>query len=342
VPHWRRNDVTREVDLVEEVARIDGVESLPATLPARRRIAAARLTHAQRVRRRAEDVLVGLGLHEIAGWSFTDRATLARLRMPEDRPAIALVNPMAETQSILRPTIAGSLLGAAAHNLARGATRVGLFESAGVYRPGDTDDGLADEHHALAGLLVGPGATVLAAKGFVEAVLGTLRVPFAVEQASDWTYLHPGKSGAVLAGGQPVGFLGELHPLVARAWDIDQPAAMFAMDAGKLAAHAPASSAYEDLTSFPALRLDLAVVVADDVPAARVVEAVRGAGGPLLADAAVFDVYRSEQLGEGRVSLALHLEFRAADRTLTDEDVAPVREAIVAALRDQVGGELRG
>ena len=99
---------------------------------------------------------------------------------------------------------------------------------------------------------------------------------------------------------------------------------------------------YEDLTSFPAVRQDLAVVVADDVPAARVLELVRGAGGALLRDAEVFDVYRGAQVGEGRASLALRLEFRAPDRTLTDEDVAQRREKIVAALREQVGGELRG
>ena len=99
---------------------------------------------------------------------------------------------------------------------------------------------------------------------------------------------------------------------------------------------------YRDLTSFPSLRQDIAVVVADDVPAQRVVDVVRAAGAPVLAGAEVFDVYRGAQLGEGRVSLALHLEFRAADRTLTDEDVAPVRERVVAALREQVAGELRG
>ncbi|MDX6655828.1 MAG: phenylalanyl-tRNA synthetase beta chain, partial [Solirubrobacteraceae bacterium] len=150
-PHVRR-DVTREADVIEEVARLDGVDKLPATLPARRRVAAARLTHAQKVRRRAEDALVGCGLFEIAGWSFTEPGVLDRLRLPADDPMRAVVtvqNPLSEAQSILRPTILGSLLDAARHNVARGMPDLGLFESGTVYRAADE---LAHEHHALAAL----------------------------------------------------------------------------------------------------------------------------------------------------------------------------------------------
>ena len=140
--------------------------------------------------------------------------------------------------------------------------------------------------------------------------------------------------------GEPVGWIGELHPLVARAWDLESAAA-FEVDLDRLVTHADPTPTYRDLTSFPALRQDLAVAVADDVPAAAVLEVVRRVGGDLLAGARVFDVYRGEQVGEGRKSLALTLEFRADDRTLTDEDVAPLRERMVAALRDDLGGELR-
>jgi phenylalanyl-tRNA synthetase beta chain len=161
-------------------------------------------------------------------------------------------------------------------------------------------------------------------------------------QASQWPFLHPGRSAEVLCGGERLGFAGEVHPLVARAWEIDRTVAAFAIDLGKVAAASPEVSEYRDLTSFPALRQDIAVVVAADVAAARVLETVRGAGGPLLQRAEVFDAYTGDQTGEGRVSLALHLEFRAPDRTLADEDVAPVREKIVAALADELGGELRG
>ncbi|HEX7609769.1 MAG TPA: phenylalanine--tRNA ligase subunit beta, partial [Solirubrobacteraceae bacterium] len=155
VPAVRRQDVTREVDLIEEVSRIDGLERLPATLPARRG-AAGRLSHAQRLRRAAEDALAGRGLHEIVGWSFTEPSLLDRLRLPADhamRAVVAVENPLSDGQSIMRPTLLGSLLDAARHNIARNGPDVAIFESGTVYRAGDGP--LADEHHALGALLSG-------------------------------------------------------------------------------------------------------------------------------------------------------------------------------------------
>jgi phenylalanyl-tRNA synthetase beta chain len=244
---------------------------------------------------------------------------------------------MSEREAIMRPAMLGSVLDAVAHNLARGATDVRLFESGRVYRLSETG-GLPEEQHLLLGVLVGDGATALGAKAHLEAVLGTLRVPFRVEQTES-PVLHPGKAGAVLSGDESIGLFGELHPLVARSWDVDGPAAAFELDLGRVAELAPVDLLYRDVTSFPVVRQDIAVVVAADVPAGRVADVVRAAGGELLEDATVFDRYG---LAGERVSLALHLVFRAPDRTLTDEDVAPVRERIVAALAAEVGGELRG
>jgi phenylalanyl-tRNA synthetase beta chain len=353
VPYWRREDVTREADLIEEIARLHGVnENLPATLPSRKG-AIGVLSPAQRIRRRAEDVLVGRGLYEIAGWSFAERALLDRLRIPQDSPlrdVVEVENPMSEAQAILRPTILGSLLDAAAANMARGHRDLGLFESAAVYRASDTQP--ADEHHALAALITGrltprswgPAtgtADVFAASALVAAVLDTLRVDWSVAPAS-WPFLHPGRSGEVRAGDVRLGFVGEVHPLVAANWDIEQPVAAFALDLGKVVDAVPAPAGYADVVSYPPLRQDLAVILPVDVPAGRAADVIRAAGGALLAGAEVFDVYTGAQAGEGRRSLAFALTFRAADRTLTDEDVAPVRDAIVAALRDELGGELRG
>jgi phenylalanyl-tRNA synthetase beta chain len=361
VPHFRRRDVTREADLVEEVARLGPLDELPATIQRNRTGRPGGLGERRRLRRRAEDVLVALGLHEIVGWSFTEPALLDRLLLPADDPlrrVVELENPLSEAQSILRPTLLGSLLDAAAHNRAREAGDLALFERGTVYRlrprGGASDGELADEHSALGVLLTGAvpppswrdpeprPADFFAAKGILEAVMGALRVHWAAEP-SPRPFLHPGRSAAVVAGDDDaVGFLGELHPRVARAWDFEEPVAVFAIDLGEILPLAEGVRTYADVTAFPALRQDLAVVVGDDVPAGHVVEVVRRAGAPVLSGAGVFDVYRGEQLGEGRVSLALHLEFRAADRTLTDEDVAPVRERVVAALRDELGGELRG
>jgi phenylalanyl-tRNA synthetase beta chain len=145
----------------------------------------------------------------------------------------------------------------------------------------------------------------------------------------------------VLVDGERVGWLGEVHPLVAREWDLDRVVAGFEVNLGRILAAVPETVPFRDLTSFPAVVQDIAVVVAEAVPAARVIDVVRRAGAPELDSVGVFDVYRGAQVGEGRVSLALRLEFRAPDRTLTDAEVAERREAIVAALAAELGGELR-
>jgi phenylalanyl-tRNA synthetase beta chain len=364
VPALRRADVTREVDLIEEVARIDGLERLPATLPARRG-AAGRLSHAQRVRRTAEDAMVGRGLYEVVGWSFTEPSLLDRLQLApehEMRRVVTLENPMSDTQSIMRPTLLGSLLDAAQHNVARNGPDLAIFESGTVYRA-QPEPG-ADEHHALGVLLsaaLAPRswlgepaqADFFAAKALLAGLLDSLHVHWSVKEAQ-WPFLHPGRSAAVLARvpegadgdhaeGKPLtlGFVGELHPLVAGAWGIERTTAAFAIDLGKLALVAPEVVAFAAFGSFPVLRQDLAVTLPEDVPARDVLHGVRRAGGEELDGAEIFDVYTGAQVGEGRRSLALALSFRSLQRTLTDEDVAPARERIVAAL-GELGGELRG
>ncbi|MDQ3630814.1 MAG: phenylalanine--tRNA ligase subunit beta, partial [Actinomycetota bacterium] len=186
-------------------------------------------------------------------------------------------------------------------------------------------------------------ADFFAIKGVLEHVLATLRIAATFAPADGvWPFLHPGRSAAVTIGGARAGFVGEVHPAVSGAWDLPHAAAIFAVDLGTVLGAAPDVTTYADLTSFPALRLDLAVVLDEAVPAARVLEVVRGAGGNRLADASVFDVYAGDQLAPGNRSLALHLEFRASDATLTDADVAPARDKIVRTLAAELGGELRG
>ena len=341
VPYWRRNDVYREADLIEEVARLHGAgDRLPATLPSRRG-AVGVLTPAQRMRRRAEDALAARGLHEIVGWSFEAPEQDDLLRLAADDPRrrhVVLENPMSEDQSVMRTTLLGSLLHMTGRNAARGQGVPGLFESGRVYLA--TEAQLPEEHHALGALVPGDA---FAAKGYLEALFAALRVTLSTEQspAGPQPFLHPGRGASVSAGGEVVGWLGDVHPLVAREWDLEGVAA-FEVDLDAVVARAMTVPRYEDLTSFPELREDIAIVVDAAVPAARVLEAIRAAGGALLASAEVFDVYRGEQIATGRVSLAIALTFRARDRTLSDDDAAPLRARIVARLADQLGGELRG
>ncbi len=363
VPPWRDADVQRPADLIEEIARIYGLDKLPTTLPARER-AIGRLTHAQQLRRRLEDALRDRGMDEIVGWSFTAPATLEKLRLT-GTPVLALSNPLSEDHSTMRPLLLSGLLDAAQRNAAHGAPAVALFESAHVYEPsGDLDapagspEGAtpATERHHLAGLITesspatwrskAGAADFYAAKGYVAALLAVAGLELTVEPTADLPYLHPGRTARALvhAGGElvDVGWIGELHPLVAREWDLGGDAAGFELDVDVLAELTDGVLAtYEDVTSFPAVLQDIAVVAPSDVSAATVEATVTEAGGELLAASGVFDVYEGEQVGEGKRSLALRLEFRAPDRTLTEDEVAERRNAIVAAL-EQIGGQIRG
>jgi len=277
----------------------------------------------------------------------------------------------------MRTTLLGSLLDIAQRNLARGADRVGLFESGRVYLPTGTGtkppkpihdmeksgfDSLAGdfpgerpapmvEPHRIGCLAVGPLAAkswrgggepvdFFALKGALEGLAGQLGVEVSVESAEE-PFLHPGRSARIDFAGQPGGWIGELHPLVCRDWDL-AAAVAFEVDLAVLLAASPAGEeTFEDVTTFPAVYQDLAVVVPTGVAAAALRGAVLAAGGELLHAAEVFDLYEGEQLGEGKKSLALRLEFRAPDRTLTDEEVVTQRAAIEAELT-KIGGSLRG
>jgi phenylalanyl-tRNA synthetase beta chain len=368
VPPDRYYDVTREIDLIEEVGRLHGLENLPTTLPTVGEGKVGRLNRTQRLRRRAEDELRDLGFDQIVGWSFTDPGEARRLRIEEPDPRadpILVANPLSDEGAAMRTTLLGSLLDVAARNLARGREAVALFEAGAVYLrgtppteggplagnfPGKTPAPVT-EPHRYGALAVGPlvpkswrggGEPVdfYAMKAVLEALASGLGCPpLSFEPASE-PFLHPGRSAKVSVAGTTIGWLGEVHPLVCRTWDI-AAAVGFEIDAAPLlAAAALGEETFEDVTTFPAARRDIAVVVPADAAAADVVAAVRAGGGELLRGVEVFDLYAGEQLGEGKKSLALALEFRAADRTLTDEEVEAVRGSILAEL-EKIGGTLR-
>ncbi|MGN6871443.1 MAG: phenylalanine--tRNA ligase subunit beta [Solirubrobacteraceae bacterium] len=352
VPPFRRGDVTREADLIEEVARMDGLEKLPATLPSRHG-AHGQLTPRQKLRRRAADLLTAQGLHEVVGWSFTSPDLCDRLRLDPDHPlreTITLTNPLSTEQSVLRTTLVGSLLDVAQRNRSRGLATVRLFEAGAVYSP-DPGAHLPREPHHLGAILTGlarppswrdGGARrvdFFAIKGVLAGLLDALRVPWTLVPGSE-PFLHPGRAARILADGEPAGWVGEIHPLVAANWDLDDTVAAFELNLD--AVPVPTTPLYREVSSFPDVREDLAVVVPEHVSADQLIDAVRGAGRPLLAGVEVFDVYRDpEKLGEGNKSLALRLTYRATDRTLTDEEVAQRREAIAAALQNALGGRIR-
>jgi phenylalanyl-tRNA synthetase beta chain len=359
-PAFRRSDITREADVIEEVARLGGLEDLPSTLPRTYRAVeaalhrgskqtAAGLTPRQKLRRAAADALVAHGLHEVIGWSFTSPQAGQRLGLG-DRTMVELENPLSREQSVMRVELLSSLLDFARHNRSRGAGALRLFEAGAVYLA-DGEGRLPREPYHVAALLSGtvrsptwrdpsPGeADFFAAKGVLAGLVDSLRAAWTLE-ATQEPFLHPGRAARIVVDGQPAGWLGEVHPQVTAEWDLEDPVAAFELDLDSVPE--PAHLIYEDVLSFPEVREDLAVIVPDRVTAARVIEVIRAAGAPLLQSAQVFDVYRDPgRIGEGNVSLALRLSYRAADRTLTDEEVAAKRAEISQALADEVEGRIR-
>lgn len=361
----RHYDVTREVDLIEEVARLDGLDRLPRTLPAHGERGG--LSREQRLRRRVEDAMRDLGFDQAISWGLTNPALYDRLGLGADDPrrrAVRVANPLSAEQSVMRTTLLGGLLDSARRNLAHGADAAALFESGRAYLaerppleggtvagafPGDT--AAPDrEPHRLVALLVGsltapswrgetPAGDFFTLKGVIEVLARGLDTEAGFSPLSE-PFLHPARGASVAFGGMGAGWLGELHPTLAGAWDLPGGTA-FELDLAPLfAAASRGEEVYEDVTTYPALLQDLAVVVPEDVTAETVRETVMAAGGEHLRETRIFDLYRGDQVGEGQKSLALRLEFRALDRTLTDEEVSVQRDAIRESL-EGIGGSLR-
>jgi len=314
VPTWRARDVTREADLVEEIARVH-LEEIPFTLP-RPGSVVGRLTPDQRLRRQVEDALAGAG--------FSEAYTSSLAGSDSDPKALRLPEPLTADHAVLRTSLAGGLIAAAQHNVDAGNEDVALFEIARVYLPSDEE--LPNERRYLGGIAQG-GFT--RAKGGLEAVFAALRLELPVARASH-PLLHPGKAASV-----PGGWLGELHPTV-----LDGGWGAFELDLDELFGSAPEPARVEDVVAFPSVRQDLAFVVDEDVLAGDLIAAAREAA-PELREARVFDVYRGDPVPEGRKSVALRVAFQSTEGTLSDEDAREIRERIVAALAERFAAELR-
>jgi phenylalanyl-tRNA synthetase beta chain len=310
VPTWRARDVTREIDLVEEVARFK-MEEIPFMLPERDAMF-GRLTRWQRLRRLSEDVLTGCGFSEAYTSTFVAEGDL---QLPE---------PLSQAAAALRTELMGSLVGAARHNVAVGTSEVALFEIARTYRTGGE---LPDERWHVAGVVDGGFSE---AKWAVEQLYDAFKVVPEYERAAE-PHLHPGKSARTKEG-----WVGELHPsLLEGTWG------GFELDLDALATAAPEAVEFEEVSPYPEVRQDLAFVVDEGVTVADLLAALREAAGPELRSSTVFDEYRGEQIGGGKRSLAFRVAFGSPERTLTDNEAAELRGRIVQALGDKFDAVLR-
>ncbi|MGN6524424.1 MAG: phenylalanine--tRNA ligase subunit beta, partial [Actinomycetes bacterium] len=374
-PSWRP-DLTDPYDLVEEVARIYGYDTIPSVLP--QAPGGRGLTSGQRLRRRVGRALAAEGWVESLAAPFVGTGDFDALGLPPDDPrryALRLANPLSDEAPLLRTTLLPGLLQALRRNLGRGNRDVSLFEVGSVVLPGagerpamprpsvdhrPTQDQLAALDAALpsqplhvggvaAGEIErggwwGPGRSaswadaIEAARVVADAAGVVLEV--SADEVMPW---HPGRCAALQVGERLVGHAGELHPRVCTALGLPARTVAFELDLDWLiAARGDAPVQVPGLSTFPVALQDVALVVDTEVPAGDVESALRQGGGDLLEDLRLFDLYVGEQVPDGKRSLAYALRFRAADRTLTVEEVTAARDAAVAAAAAATGAVLRG
>jgi phenylalanyl-tRNA synthetase beta chain len=355
-----RPDVAREVDLIEEVARVRGFDLIPTTLPNVRpsRDAAPR----ERMARRAREAGLALGLSEAITYAFVAPADLEALGAPA--PAVFLRNPMSAEQSVMRTSLLPGLLRAVGHARRHGEPDARLFTVGPVFGPRRARDdereetpadALPEERLGFAALLVGhrdgwlsppQGVDVWDAKGLADAfVQRVLRRPVALVAAPENLRpraLHPRGAAFIEVAGKRVGVLGPLHPEVAETFDVGERAIAVELDLEALDAVGAQPARFASLPRFPASTRDLAVVVRDDVPAGEVEHAARDAAGDLAEEVRLFDRFVGGSVPAGHASLALHVVYRAADRTLTDADVDARHAQVLAAVEKRFGASLRG
>lgn len=347
-PTWR-GDLREEEDLIEEVARDYGFDRVPVRLPPGGR--AGGLTREQTLRRVARRALLGAGLSEAHTLSLIPPGFADRLALPAGhlwRSVIRVANPLSEDESVLRPSLIPGLVNALRHNVARRVTPVALFEIGTVFAP--SDETLPDERLHAAWTLAGDAPAgwhapprpfdFYDAKGVAESLFEALGVSgWEARPSPPLAPFHPARSAEILVGSQTAGIVGELHPRAAEAFDLPERTAAGFVDLGVvLAAAEPARTL--PLPSLPAVERDVALVVPEETTAAEVVAAIRDAGGEFLESVAPFDVYRGEQAGEGRRSIAFALRFRHPERTMTDAE-ADAAFAAIAAAAEARGWRLR-
>ena len=349
VPGYRP-DVERPIDLIEEVARLAGYDSFGATVPTGR---GNGWSPQQRRVRRIRQALVGAGLSQATHLSFIGSDDLDVLGFPSDHPARRLVvvrNPLREEEANLRTTLIPGLLGSVRYNLSHGMESVALFETGKVFfdRPDPADPRIPDQPDRLGYVVAGTYGTaeigtgarpvdVYTATAIWRVIARALGIEARLEQVSEPGF-HPGRAAAVLIGGERAGVIGELHPSAAAAFEIPGRVAIGELDlAGVAVPQAPPE--LRTPSTFPPVEFDLAFAVDLALSAAELVRATAAAAGALLESASVFDEYLG--LGDGRKSLAVRYLLRAPDHTLTNEEVVPVRQAMVDAASD-LGAELRG
>ncbi|HHP5413909.1 TPA: phenylalanine--tRNA ligase subunit beta [Staphylococcus aureus] len=338
----RRKDITIKEDLIEEVARIYGYDDIPSTLPVFDKVTSGQLTDRQYKTRMVKEVLEGAGLDQAITYSLVSKEDAAAFSM-QQRQTIDLLMPMSEAHASLRQSLLPHLIEAASYNVARKNKDVKLFEIGNVFFANGEGE-LPDQVEYLSGILTGDYVVnqwqgkketvdFYLAKGVVDRVSEKLNLEFSYRRA-DIDGLHPGRTAEILLENKVVGFIGELHPILAADNDLKRTY-VFELNFDALMAVSVGYINYQPIPRFPGMSRDIALEVDQNIPAADLLSTIHAHGGNILKDTLVFDVYQGEHLEKGKKSIAIRLNYLDTEETLTDERVSKVQAEIEAALIEQ-------
>lgn len=338
-----RQDIEKEIDLIEEAARIYGYDQLPVTL--HKGSSRAVKTEVQILRDMTKEALTGMGFSEIQTYSFVSPKGLDKILTGADsrlRNYVRLINPLGEENSIMRTTLMPNMLEALERNYSRSISAVKAFELGNTFLNEPDKEGLPRENESLCIACYGTAETFYTLKGAAEEILKKLGL-------EDRSYIaetkmptfHPGRTARLLTQGEEIGMIGEIHPDVMDGYHIETKVYCCELDFSRIAHLANRMRYYSALPKYPAMARDIALLVKEDVLVADIEEIIKAAGSALLESVALFDVYRGKQIPEGQKSVAFSLTYRALDRTLTDEEVVKIHSNVLKALNDNLGAALR-
>lgn len=349
----RRPDITIDADLVEEVGRIYGYDRIPATYP----LSEARpggLTPFQEKRRKVRRYLEGAGLYQAVTYSLT---TLEKAKSfsfkKEDVYPISVAHPMSEDRSTLRLSLIPQLLEVILYNQNRALEDIGFYEIGSVFVNKEQElVNLPEERVYLAGALSGmwnehpwqgekKKVDFFVAKGILEGLFAELGLSTRISfESGDVSGMHPGRTAIIKLDSIKIGLVGQIHPATQKEWDINETY-VFELDLGKLLEAEVEPTVYSTLPRYPSVTRDIALVIDEDLPAGDLYTVIQEAGGNLLKEVNLFDLYQGERMEQGKKSLAFSLKYFDPERTLTDEEVLKAHENVLKSLEERFGATLR-
>ncbi len=342
IPTWRW-DTQTETDVSEEVGRLFGYENIPRTVP--KGIEPGMLSDYQKDRRRVREILVGAGCDETQPMPFLAPGDLAKAGL--DEHGVTLSNPIVHEESVLRTSLLPGQLKTVAYNQSHRSGPVSLFEIGHIYLPKDPkaepthgdESLLPDEREALCVAIAGGDAT--SAVAMLDLLETELSLPNVQLRSAEPAGLHPTRSAEVFIAGKHRGEVGEVDPAVAEAFGVSGRVGWIQLDLGAVLNGPHGKKNYRRVSKFPSSDIDLAFVVANDVSAASVATTIKKSAGDLLVDCSLFDTYRGESVGADARSLTYALRLQATDRTLTDDEVGTLRQAVIDAVAKNHNAQLR-